>query len=147
MVVKCHQVLRQEYVYSITKSIYWRAIMEITMIKENDVRIAIISSSDTLITDVQSSLDFIGTVGYEAGCDRVILNKSTICEEFFHLKTQLAGNIMQKFINYHMKIAIVGDFSVYSSKSLKDFIYESNKGKDIFFVTNEKEAIEKLSNA
>ncbi|MBE6068374.1 MAG: DUF4180 domain-containing protein [Clostridium lundense] len=121
--------------------------MEITKIKENNVEIAIVNSSEILITDVQSSLDFIGTVRYETDCDRIILNKSAICEEFFDLKTRLAGEILQKFINYHMKIAIVGDFSMYSSKSLKDFIYESNKGRAIFFLENEKEAIEKLSNA
>ena len=44
-----------------------------------------------------------------------------------------------------MKIAIVGDFSEYTSKSLKDFIYESNNGKDIFFLPDEKKAIDKLS--
>lgn len=43
-------------------------------------------------------------------------------------------------------MAIVGDFSTYASKSLKDFIYECNKGKDIFFLANEELAIEKLSN-
>ncbi len=119
--------------------------MKTTMIKENDVEIAIISSTEILITDVQSSLDLIATVSYEAGCDRVILNKSAICDDFFNLRTQLAGEILQKFITYQMKIAIVGDFSMYSSKSLKDFIYECNKGKDIFFLSNEKQAIEKLS--
>lgn len=44
-----------------------------------------------------------------------------------------------------MKIAIIGDFSAYTSKSLKDFIYESNNGKDLFFLSDEKKAIEKLS--
>jgi len=44
-----------------------------------------------------------------------------------------------------VKIAIIGDFSVYPSKSLKDFIYECNKGKDVFFLSDEKQAIEKLS--
>ncbi|MPN57700.1 hypothetical protein SDC9_205394 [bioreactor metagenome] len=44
-----------------------------------------------------------------------------------------------------MKIAIVGDFSVYNSKSLRDFIYECNNGKDIFFLQDENKAIEKLS--
>ena len=63
----------------------------------------------------------------------------------FHLSTKLAGEILQKFINYHVKIAIVGDFSAYTSKSLKDFIYESNNGKDIFFLPDEKKAIDKLS--
>ena len=119
--------------------------MNITRIKENDVEIAIASSCELIITDVQSSLDFIATVRYETGSDRIILNKSAICEEFFNLKTRLAGEVLQKFVNYHMKIAIVGDFSVYSSKSLKDFIYESNKGKDIFFLSNIEQAIEKLS--
>ena len=119
--------------------------MKITKIKENDIEISVISGNEIVITDVQSALDFMATVNYEVGCYRIILNKSAICEDFFHLKTRLAGEILQKFINYRVKIAIVGDFSVYESKSLKDFIYESNKGKDIFFLPNEKQAIEKLS--
>lgn len=119
--------------------------MKIRTIKENNTEIAVISSSEILITDVQSALDLIATVNYETGCDRMILSKAAICEEFFQLRTKLAGEILQKFINYHMKIAIVGDFSVYTSKSLKDFIYESNKGNAIFFLPGEEEAVEKLS--
>jgi hypothetical protein len=119
--------------------------MKINTIKENNIEVAVVNSSDILITDVQSALDFIATVGFETGCYRIILNKSSICEDFFNLKTKLAGEILQKFVNYHVKIAIVGDFSAYTSKSLKDFIYESNKGKDIFFLPDEKQAIEKLS--
>jgi hypothetical protein len=119
--------------------------MKITKIKDNEVEIAVVSSSEILITDVQSALDFIATIWYEAGCNCIILNKSAICEDFFDLNTRLAGEILQKFINYHIKIAIVGDFSGYSSKSLRDFIYESNNGKDIFFLSNEKQAVEKLS--
>ncbi|MNC73477.1 hypothetical protein D3C75_1246860 [compost metagenome] len=61
------------------------------------------------------------------------------------MKTRLAGEILQKFINYSVKSAIVGDFSVYSSKGLKDFIYECNNGRDIFFLSTEEEAIERLS--
>jgi hypothetical protein len=119
--------------------------MKITTIKEKNVEIAVVNSSEVLITDVQSALDFIATVNYEAGCHRIILNKSAICEDFFNLRTRLAGEILQKFINYQVKIAIVGDFSVYTSESLKDFIYESNKGNAIFFLSNEKQAIDKLS--
>ena len=47
-------------------------------------------------------------------------------------------------MNYGIRIAIVGDFSEYKSKALKDFIYESNKGKYFFFVLTEQDAIEKL---
>lgn len=118
--------------------------MKITTIKEKKIKIAVVSSKEVLITDVQSALDFMATVSFKAGCDRIILNKSAICEDFFNLRTGLAGEILQKFINYFMKLAIVGDFSMYSSKSLKDFIYECNNGKDIFFLSNEKQAVEKL---
>ena len=119
--------------------------MEINIIKENNIEIAVVSSKEILITDVQSALDFMATVRYDTGCDRIILNKSAICEAFFDLSTKIAGEILQKFINYYVKIAIIGDFSEYISESLKAFIYESNNGKDIFFLPNEKKAIEKLS--
>lgn len=120
--------------------------MKINAVKENNVEIAVVNSSDILITDVQSALDLIATVQYETGCNRMIINKSSICEDFFRLSTRLAGEILQKFVNYQMKMAIIGDFSVYTSKSLKDFIYETNNGKDIFFLSDEKKAIEMLSN-
>lgn len=120
--------------------------MEITTITENGIGIAVVKSNEILINDVQSALDFMATVQYESGCHRIIINKSAICEDFFHLKTRLAGEILQKFVTYHVKFAIVGDFSNYESKSLKDFIYECNNGKDVFFVPDEEKAIEKMMN-
>ena len=54
---------------------------------------------------------------------------------------------MQRFINYRFKFAIYGDYSRYTSKPLHDFIYESNQGKDFFFVATKEEALEKLSSA
>jgi len=119
--------------------------MRITTIKDNNIEIAVVSSNEILISDVQSALDFMATIKYETGCHRIILYKSAICEDFFDLSTKLAGEILQKFTNYQVKIAIIGDFSVYTSKSLKDFLYESNKGNAIFFLPNEKQAVEKLS--
>ena len=57
----------------------------------------------------------------------------------------LAGEILQKYINYDGRIAIYGDYSHYTSKPLKDFIYESNKGKDVFFVSTKEEAVDMLT--
>ncbi|MFS0556553.1 DUF4180 domain-containing protein [Brevibacillus sp. 179-C9.3 HS] len=119
--------------------------MKIKKVEAAGGNIAILSGTEVLIIDVQSALDLIATVHYEADSNRIILNKSLINESFFDLKTRLAGEILQKFINYRVKVAIVGDFSVYTSKSLKDFIYESNNGNDIFFLPTEEQAIEKLS--
>ena len=56
----------------------------------------------------------------------------------------MAGEILQKFSNYRMRLVIVGDFSALESKSLRDFIYESNKGKLVGFVSTAEEALHKL---
>jgi len=119
--------------------------MKIAKVEVDGGNIAVVSSNEILIEDVQSALDLIATVRYETDCDCIVLNKSQISESFFDLRTRLAGEILQKFINYHAKVAIIGDFTEYSSRSLKDFIYECNRGNDIFFLPTEQQAIEKLS--
>lgn len=105
---------------------------------------AIIHSDDILITDVQSALDLIATVRFETGCDCIAITKSAVVEDFFALSTGIAGAILQKFVTYRVKLAIIGDYSRYASKPLRDFIYESNNGSHIFFVETEEEAIERL---
>ncbi|MEI3893268.1 MULTISPECIES: DUF4180 domain-containing protein [Bacillus] len=119
--------------------------MEIQKVVIDGINIGIIRNDKVLISDVQSALDLMATVQYEVDAKYIIINKSLISESFFDLKTRLAGDILQKFINYRVKIAIIGDFSIYTSKSLKDFIYECNKGNDIFYLATEQQAIEKLS--
>ncbi|GIP33761.1 DUF4180 domain-containing protein [Paenibacillus sp. J2TS4] len=119
--------------------------MNITKVETNGKDIAVVSGSEVVIGDVQSALDFIATVQYEVGCHHIVINKSLLSESFFDLKTRLAGEILQKFINYDVKVAIIGDFSAYSSRSLQDFIYECNNGHDFFFLPTEQQAIERLS--
>lgn len=118
--------------------------MNIEYIKDNGMDIAVVSSDGKVITDVQSALDLAMTVKYETGAANLVLDKGLICEDFFILSTGVAGEILQKFINYQVRAAIYGDYSRYTSKPLKDFIYESNHGKD-FFVATKEEAIQKLT--
>lgn len=118
--------------------------MDIKVVEKNKVSIAVVQSNEPVITDVDSALDFMATIRYETGCESIALNKSAIAEDFFNLSTRLAGEVLQKFVNYQVKFAIIGDFSHYTSKSLKDFIYESNRGKNVFFVSDEDQAINKL---
>lgn len=119
--------------------------MKTEVIKKNNTEVAVVSNDELLITDVQSALDLIMTVKYETGCTNIAVNKGAVINDFFVLNTCLAGEILQKFINYGVRFAIYGDFSEYTSKPLKDFMYESNKGKDIYFQTTVSLAIDKLS--
>lgn len=113
--------------------------------KKNDI--ALVIADGIVIKDTQSALDLIATVQYETDCDKLIVYKSCVAEDFFILSTGLAGEILQKFVNYRKKLAIVGDYSKYTSKPLRDFIYESNKGNSIYFVPGIEEAILKLDRA
>lgn len=119
--------------------------MNITKVVVDEINITVVSSNDIVVKDVQSALDLMASVQYEADCNRIVMKKSILSERFFDLKTGLAGEVLQKFINYRVKVAIIGDFSMYSSQSLRDFIYESNNGNDIFFLPSEEEALERLS--
>jgi hypothetical protein len=119
--------------------------MNIRIKEINGLKLAVVVSREKLIIDAQSALDVMMTIQYETGCSRIAMNKEAIAEDFFILSSGLAGEVLQKFINYHIKFAMIGDFTKYTSKPLKDLIYECNKGKDIFFASSESEALEKLS--
>jgi hypothetical protein len=119
--------------------------MEMNFITNNGHEIAVVTSREVIVCDLQTALDLIADVSYGSGCSRMIINMEAICGEFFDLSTRLAGDILQKVVNYQMKLAIVGDFSIFTSKSLKDFIYESNNGNHIFFLQTKEHAIEKLT--
>ena len=119
--------------------------MNIEYLKKQGTGLAVVTSETVLIADAQSAMDLAMSVYYETSVSRLVLDKRIFCEDFFILSTGIAGEVLQKFINYHIKAAIFGDYSQYTSKPLKDFIYESNNGKDFFFVATKEEAIEKLT--
>ncbi len=119
--------------------------MTFKKIEKNNIICAVVENDGVVITDAQSATELLMSAKYDAGTKNIVIDKKLICEDFFILSRGLAGEILQKYVNYGGKIAIYGDFSHYTSKPLKDFIYESNKGRDVFFVANEDEAVEKLT--
>ena len=76
--------------------------------------------------------DALGLI-YEHSADLLIVQKKNVHPDFFDLATGVAGEICQKFVNYQCQLAIVGDYSEITSKSLRDFIFESNRRANVFF--------------
>jgi hypothetical protein len=118
--------------------------MKLEIRKIKDIQIAEIISDKILIKETQDALDIMANINYQ-GSDKIIIHEKNLSPNFFDLKTRLAGEILQKFSNYRVQLVIIGDFSKYSSKSLKDFIFESNKHGHINFVNTVEEAIERLT--
>ena len=119
--------------------------MILRKVEKNNILCAIVDSSVPVITDVSSAMDLLMTAKYEAGTKNIVIAKELVANRFFILSSGLAGEILQKYINYGGRIAIYGDYSRYTSKPLHDFIFESNKGHDVFFAATEAEAVARLT--
>lgn len=81
------------------------------------------------------ALDLVGSLwGQEV--DWLALPKARLGEDFLKLRTGLAGAVIQKFVNYRVRLAIVGDVSAEAAASdaLRDFVRESNAGDRVWFV-------------
>lgn len=117
--------------------------MEIKEHSKSGIKIAEIISNEIIIKTTEDALDLMGNIYYQ-GFDKIILHQKNIAPAFFDLKTKMAGDILQKFTQYRMPLIIVGDFSMYSSKSLKNFIYESNKGTQVNFLSSLNEVLNTL---
>lgn len=78
--------------------------------------------------------------------DIIVIPVERFADDFFRLKTRIAGEIFQKFVAYHKRVAILGDISAHLNEStaLRDFVYECNNGRDIWFVTNLNELDRKI---
>lgn len=111
-----------------------------TIHNNKDVQIAEITA-DVIISNGQVFLDIV----MNQPADRIIIHKNSLDESFFDLRSGLAGEILQKVVNYRMRLGIVGRFDGYESKSLKDFMFESNRSNTIVFVSTIEEAMERLS--
>jgi len=97
-------------------------IMNTTFHTINDERILELENDGCILKDAQDLLDIIGSYSVRT----IILRKENIIPDFFDLKTKVAGEILQKASNYGLMIGVIGDFKSIKSKSLRDFIYESN---------------------
>jgi len=83
---------------------------------------------------------------FEHGAGLIVIPAERLDDDFFRLKTCVAGEMLQKFVNYRTRVAILGDISsfVAESAALRDFVYESNRGNQIWFVANHEELDERL---
>ncbi len=118
--------------------------MKINLLNTTESLLAELISEEIVISEPQDALDIMAEAGY-MGSDKLIFHEKNIGSDFFDLKSRLAGEILQKFSNYRVQLAIITDSSKFTSRSLHDFIRESNKMGRVFFVTSLEEAIKKLA--
>jgi hypothetical protein len=117
--------------------------MNIRIHKNNNGNIAELIHEGIRIDSTDDMLDVIAESGL-LDSQKMIIWEYQLNPDFFSLSTGIAGDMLQKISNYRMRLAIVGDFSKYPGKSLRDFIRECNRGKMVCFTGSLEEAIDKL---
>jgi hypothetical protein len=105
-----------------------------TVQQRNGVPVLVCAADGPAVTGVQDALDIIGSAFSHA--DVVALPAARLGDDFFELRTGLAGEIMQKFVNYQIRLAIVGDINerLAASSALCALVHESNRGRHVWFV-------------
>ncbi len=74
------------------------------------------------------------------GANFIVIPIERLDDDFFRLETHVAGELIQRFAMYRVRVAILGDISrrIAESKSLRGFVYESNRGNQCWFVDREE---------
>lgn len=116
--------------------------------------------SDTTIAEVpvwvcpedgptmRSEADAVDVIGqtYGSEAELIVIPVGRLGADFFTLRTRVAGEMLQKFVNYRLRVAIVGDIAehVESSSALADFVRESNRGNQVWFAASREELESRL---
>lgn len=107
-------------------------------------KVAVQNFDIQLFDDVEMVLGYAAHIERVRGCRDIAVYKEIFEENFFDLSSGFAVETARKLNDTGFRLAIIGDFSDYTSESFKDFMYDSNKGKHLFFVADEEAALKKL---
>ena len=118
--------------------------MTITTHHVKGAKVAEITADTVIINTAEEAVAIIGTLAYQ-DYDTVILHRKHLTPSFFDLKNTLAGDILQKFSTYRLRLIITGTLTDLTGKSVHDFIYESNKGTTVNFMASSTEALKALT--
>lgn len=83
----------------------------------------------------QDAVDLVAE-SFSGGADLVVLPVPRLADAFFQLRTGVAGGIVQKFAQYHRRLAVIGDIAARTAASptLRDFVAEANRGNQLWFL-------------
>jgi hypothetical protein len=99
------------------------------------VKVYVCPDEGARLADDRALSDLIGEL-FSSGAGLVAVPLARLGPEFLRLSSGVAGHVLQKLVNYHFQVAIVGDVAqaAEASPALRDFIRESNRGKTVWFV-------------
>ena len=103
--------------------------------ERNGQRLLVLEDTGPLLARVQDILDLIAEAPLQH-VDAIVVPVARLDPAFFRLRSGLAGEFVQKIVNYRRRLAVIGDISAFTAAStaFADFVRESNRGRNVFFV-------------
>ena|SRR5689334_8283019 len=108
-----------------------------TVTELGGVRVLLCDATGERLHSERDAIDIVGAA-LSARCNFVVVPVERLDDAFFSLKTRIAGEIIQKFVNYELRLAIIGDIArhVEASTALRDFVLETNRGNQVWFLAD-----------
>lgn len=100
-------------------------------------RVFLCAADGPLLDGDRGAADLIGAA-YGSGAETIAIPTTRLPPGFLDLSTRIAGEMLQKLVNYRFRVAILGDISaaMEGSSALRDFVRESNRGATVWFAAD-----------
>jgi hypothetical protein len=108
-------------------------------------RIVELAKEGPLLRNERDAVDALGEAS-QHDPEMIVVPAERLDEDFFRLRTGIAGQVIQKFLTYRLRLVVLGDISRHlrESSALRDFVYECNSGPHVWFVAEVGEIGQRL---
>lgn len=96
------------------------------------------------LIDKEGDLNDLLSLCYTHACNLLLMDEHNLSDDFFNLKTGIAGLAMQKFANYKVKVAVILPPGADHNERFRELMYEMNQSNLIRFYFDRDEAEEWL---
>jgi PadR family transcriptional regulator, regulatory protein AphA len=96
-------------------------------------------SADTPLSTEKDALDLV-SLCLEHETSLLMIHNEALSEDFYKLKTKVAGNMLQKFINYGIRAAAIIPHEILQKGRFKEMALETNKGNHFRMYGSKEEA-------
>lgn len=101
----------------------------------HDAVVFLCDAEGPVIAGDRGAADLIGDA-FGSGATMIAIPLTRLGPDFLKLSTRVAGDLLQKLVNYRFQVVILGDVgaAVAASDALRDFVVESNRGETVWFL-------------
>lgn len=103
-----------------------------SILARNGIELLIVDADGPRLGSANDATDLIGQT-WGTGIGTIAIPAERLDPDFFVLRTGVAGEFVQKLVNYRMRLVVLGA-AIPAAGALHDWAYESNRGAQLWFL-------------